>query len=206
MSVRTRIHCLLLAIVIALPMCALAAEKERAPSEGPAEGQGAVTGTAGVTCYESADYLIVGKETPGEVGTDFLIKYKKHPGEKPPCTYAPGEGSFEIKNEWAEYFDGLKGDLLILDSTTGPGPSGLVIWDLKKRKKVYEGSWSDAEESRDNSLVFWTETGEATPENCPQLGEWTSLGMGGAIETKVILDLSTFRLSSTGETRCSERQ
>jgi hypothetical protein len=74
--------------------------------------------------------------------------------------YLPGQGDFEIRNEWAEYFAGLKGDLLILDSTTGPGPSGLTIWDLKKRKKVYEGSWSDPEESKDDSLVYWTETGE----------------------------------------------
>jgi len=203
---KRKTHYLLLAVVIALPMCAAAAEKERAAGEGPSDAQAAAIGEARITCYESADYLIVGKETWGEVGTDFLVKYKKHPGEKATCTYDPGKGSFEIKNEWAEYFAGLKGDLLILDSTTGPGPSGLVIWDLKKREKVYEGSWSGAEESQDNSLVFWTETGEATPENCPQLGEWTSLGLGGAIETKVILDLSTFRLSSTGETRCSPRQ
>ena len=84
--------------------------------------------------------------------------------------------------------------------------SGLVIWDLKKRKKVYEDSWSDWEGFQDHSLVYWTETGEATPDNCPELEEWTSNGLGGAIETKVILDLSSFRLSRTEETRCSPRQ
>jgi len=203
---KRKIDCLLLAIIIAWPMCGTSAERERAPGEGHANGQSAAINAAGVTCYESADYLIVGKEHSGELGTDFLVKYKKRRGEKPTCTYAPGEGDFEIRNEWAEYFAGLKDDLLILDSTTGPGPSGLVIWDLKKRKKVYQDSWSDPEEIKDHSLVYWTETGEATPDNCPELKEWTSQGLGGAIETKVILDLSSFRLTRTQQTRCSPRQ
>ncbi len=119
--------------------------------------------------------------------------------------YILGNNDFEIKNEWAEYFAGLNGDLLILDSTTGPGPSGLTIWDLKKRKKVYEGSWSDPEESKNDSLVYWTETGEATDNNCPELEKWKSDGLEAAIETKVILNLSNFKISKTRETRCSPR-
>jgi hypothetical protein len=159
-----------------------------------------------ITCHESSKYLVVAKETKNELGTDFLIKRKSEPDEKLSCDYSLGNGDFEIKNEWAEYFAALKGDLLILDSTTGPGPSGLIIWNLEKRKKVFEGTWSNPEKIRDNSLVYWLETGKATEDNCPGLKEWRQHGLGGAIETRVILNLSDFTISRAEETRCSPRQ
>lgn len=159
-----------------------------------------------IDCYESPQYFVIAKEVQGKTGSDLLIKYKSNSSVKFTCHYLPGQGDFEIRNEWAEYFAGLKGDLLILDSTTGPGPSGLTIWDLKKRKKVYEGSWSDPEESRNDSLVYWAETGEATDHNCPELKQWKSDGLEAAIETKIVLKLSNFKISKTKETRCSPRQ
>ncbi len=159
-----------------------------------------------IKCYESPEFLVIAKEVRGKAGTDFLIKYKSNPDEKIPCTYVSENNDFEIPNEWAEYFAGLKGNLLFLDSTTGPGPSGFTIWNLKKRKKVYEGTWSDPEEFKDESLVFWLETGDANDDNCPEIKEWKSHGLKGAIETKVILDLTDFKLSKTSEKRCSPRQ
>ncbi len=83
-----------------------------------------------VQCYHSPRYLVVGKDLQTKGGTDFLIKYKAEPDEKPACRYVVEDGDFEIKNEWAEYFAALTGNLLLLDSSTGPGPSGLTIWDL----------------------------------------------------------------------------
>lgn len=123
-----------------------------------------------------------------------------------PCHYIFDKDYFEIKNEWAEYYAGLKNHFLILDSSTGPGPSGLTIWDLKKRKKVYEGSWSDPEDSQDDSLVYWMETGEANDKNCPEFQDWQAHGLEAAIETKVILHLSNLEISKTHLTRCSPRQ
>lgn len=90
-------------------------------------------------CHESQEYFIIEKELAGEIDTDFLIKYKANPETKFKCSYVPRAGDLEIKNEWAEYFFELKNDLLILDSTTGPGPSGLVIWDLAKKKRAFTG-------------------------------------------------------------------
>ena len=88
-----------------------------------------------INCYESPKYLVIAKEVQGRTGTDFLIKYKSRPDQKLSCNYIFGNNDFEIKNEWAEYFAGLKGDLLILDSTTGPGPSGLINLGFKKAEK-----------------------------------------------------------------------
>jgi len=149
---------------------------------------------------------VVAKDLEGKGGMDILVKYKSKVDEKLLCRYVVENKDFEIKNEWVEYFAGLTGDFLILDNATGPGPSGLTIWDLKKRKKVYEGSWEGPVEIKDDSIIYWIETGEAIDDNCPERAKWESHGLGAAIETKVILDLSDFRVSKTKETRCSPRQ
>ena len=164
------------------------------------------TDTNKVRCYQSTHYLVVAKDLEQKGGTDFLIKYEPDAKAKLPCSYIVADNDFEIKNEWAEYFAGLTGDSLILDSTTGPGPSGLTIWDLRKRKKVYEGLWAGPTQIKDDSIIYWKETEEATGDNCPELHQWKSHGLGAAIETKVILDLSDFRISKTKERRCSPRQ
>lgn len=186
---------------VACPVHAMAAENANSlnkpivsPKANPAQ------------CYQSPKYLVVAKDAETGVGTDFLIKYKLTADEKLPCSYVFGNNDFEIKNEWAEYFAGLTDHLLILDSTTGPGPSGLTIWDLNKRKKVYKGAWSDPGDMTDASITYWAETGEATNVNCPERVEWESGGLGAAIETKVILNLVDFSVAKTKETRCDPRQ
>ena len=209
MKMNSKIMYPLLAMLLHLficPVLAIAAGKAHINDDNFVDEQIGTTQSNGITCYQSAKYLVVAREVQGQVGTDFLIKYKSNPREKLECSYVHGKEDFEIKNEWAEYFAGLMHDLLILDSTTGPGPSGLIIWDLVKRKKVYEGSWSGAEEANDDRLVFWTETGEATAGNCPELEKWKSQGLDGAIETKVILNLTNFQITETQQTRCSPRQ
>ena len=206
---RSKIIYLVSAVVIAIatyPTCITAAEKQQWKGDSFFNKQSVTIGSDQINCYESAKYFIVAKEVKERAGTDFLVKYKFHLKDKFICNYNPVNRDCEIKNEWAEYFAGLKNDLLVLDSTTGPGPSGLIIWDLTKCKKVYEGSWSDAEESGDDSLVYWMETGQATHANCPELETWQSQGLEAAIETKVILNLSNFRITKTDQTRCSSRQ
>ena len=206
MNINSRIRCFQFYMVLTFilcPLCVIAAENNYIKGDSPPDSQ---SESLTITCYESPKYFIIAKQTRGKAGTDFLIKYKSRQDKTWSCDYTFGNNDFEIRNEWAEYFAGLNNDLLILDSTTGPGPSGLIIWDLAQRKKVYEGSWSDPEESEGNFLVYWIETGEATDDNCPELKDWRSHGLGGAIETKVMLNLSNFRITKTEERRCRPRQ
>lgn len=186
--------------------CVVAAEIKHKKAENRLDEQIVAAALTQINCYESPKYLIISKEVQGRTGSDILVKYRHRPEEKFACNYIIGKNDFEVRNEWAEYFAGLKDDFLILDSTTGPGPSGLTIWDLTKRKKVYEGSWSDPEEIKNDSLTYWMETGEASDNDCPELKDWTSKGLGAAIETKVILNLSSLKISRTQEMRCSPRQ
>ena len=79
-----------------------------------------------IFCNDSADYFIITKEIPGWVGSDILVKYKASAGQSFDCAYIAEDGDFEIKNEDAEYFLGVKGDHLLIDSGTSPSPRGLM--------------------------------------------------------------------------------
>jgi hypothetical protein len=165
----------------------------------------AVTSEKKTICHESSDYLIVEGST-GEVGTHFLVKYKSGRNQPLACEYVIEPDDLEIRNEWAEYFLSLMGDLLILDSGTGPDPRGLIIWDLKKRKKVYTGTYSEEVKIDTEYMEFWLETGDANDENCPEGKEWKAGGLGAAIETWVRLNFSDFKIIKSSKTRCSPRQ
>jgi len=158
-----------------------------------------------IRCHQFPKYFIVERDVESNMGADILVKYRSGPEETQPCEYVIESGDFEIKNEWVQYFSGVKGDLLLLDSTTGPGPTPITIWDLEKQEKVYVGSWVDPV-YKDNGVLLWMETGAATKDNCPGHEEWESHGLFGVIETRVLLNLTDFKVTKTRETRCSARQ
>jgi len=116
-----------------------------------------------IRCYQSPRNFVVEQGRKDRVGNDFLIKFKAEADESLSCTYVLGNNGFQI-NEWAAYFSDLKDDLLIFECYTGPGPHLLSIWDLKKRQKVFEDSCSDAV-YRDDSILYWLETGNASQDN-----------------------------------------
>ena len=88
-----------------------------------------------IHCYQSPGYFVVAKEVEGRAGTDFLIKYKATTDEKPACAYVFGTNDFEIKNEWAKYFAGLKDNLLlsIAPQVQGRVVSSSGIWRSVRR-------------------------------------------------------------------------
>jgi hypothetical protein len=158
-----------------------------------------------VACHDSPRFLIAEREPTDRVGTDFLVKYKRKGAPAPVCDFVARPGDLAIPNDFAEYFFGVQGSILILDSGTGPDRRELIFWDLDKRKKVYSTGYADAD-LEDGHVDFWLETGEATDRNCPGKKEWQSHGLGAAIETRVRLSLKDFGLAKSAQTRCRPRQ
>jgi hypothetical protein len=161
----------------------------------------------GPKCYEYPKFYVIEAELTDSVGSDILVKFKKDDKEQMKCEYVVNKLDYEVKNEWAEYFFGISGNFMFLESSTGPDPRGLMIYDLVQRKKMYETSFSGPIVlEKDDKLLFWQETGEASKENCPDYEKIASGGLTAVIETKVILDLNNFTISATKETRCAARQ
>lgn len=154
------------------------------------------------TCHDSPRYRVV---TNSDEWPDFLVKALKDGQRKTPCVYSVEKNDFVIKNE-NESFLAFHGDLLLLDSGTGPDGRYLIIWNLANRKKVYEGDYSEPYEIKSDTITFWRESGEANNKNCPARKKWEKQGFGAAIETQVTLDLRDLHLTTSPRTRCNLRQ
>lgn len=160
---------------------------------------------ADVVCHASADYFVIERET-GAVGRDFLIKPRHVIHAIPACFYAAAPADFEIRNEAAEYFLALQGHYLILDSGTAPEPRGLIVWDLRQRRKIFAGTYASPFAIKPGHLEYWLESAAATDRNCPVRQQWATLGLGAAVETQVRLRLADAQILRSRRTRCSQRQ
>jgi hypothetical protein len=160
---------------------------------------------ADVVCHASADYFVIERET-GALGRDFLIKPRHVIHAIPACFYATAPADFEIRNEAAEYFLALQGHYLILDSGTAPEPRGLIVWDLRQRRKIFAGTYASPFAIKPGHLEYWLESAAATDRNCPARQQWATLGLGAAVETQVRLRLADAQILRSRRTRCSQRQ
>lgn len=196
------------------------ASSEGGMKAGLEDGQ-ASADVANDNCHISSDYVVVSKQIPDSVGSDILVKYRNAnsgvPGDMSgslnvgACDYAARSGDFEIKNQNVEYFDKLVGRYLVLDSGTGPDIRGIIVYDLNKKSKVYEGLKAGGKVAVSGAtLTYWEPQQQVavTAANCPKLGEYEKLGMGAGIQAKVTLTLGDDSMvqKEAGETECVMRQ
>ena len=163
--------------------------------------------TGEANCIDYDRYFVVTRDLHNEVGSDTLVKFKSAPADRLPCEYSVRSQDLEIKNEFAETFMGLHGDLLFLDSSTGPGTSGMTIYSLLTRKKVFETSYLGPIKVNGDDLALWqVEKDYATKEDCPDAERIAQQGLDPTVERKRILNLHTFTFSDTKDTRCGTEQ
>lgn len=156
------------------------------------------------TCYRYRSYTIISKTAKDSVGSDTLVKAAGDP--KTACKWDEKGALLLIKNVNAEYFFGLSGAFLFLDSGTAADARTFMIYDLGAKKKVFSSPYSGTPELKNGKLSFWSGNGAADKTNCPDYGTWTANGLSAVIETESLLDLSTMKVVPTGKTRCSARQ
>jgi hypothetical protein len=160
-----------------------------------------------VSCIDYEKYFVVSRELHNEVGSDTLVKFKSAPDERVACEYSVRSQDLEIKNEFAESFMGLHGDLLFLDSSTGPGTSGMTIYSLLTKKKAFETSYLGPIKLSGDKLTLWqVEKEYVTKAECPDAEKITQQGLDPTVERKRVLNLQTFVFSDTTETRCGTEQ
>ncbi|HET8575222.1 MAG TPA: hypothetical protein VFM02_03585 [Candidatus Paceibacterota bacterium] len=165
------------------------------------------TGADGAECYQNAQYFVVSKPHGDFPGNDILIKSKRT-GENVSCEYVKESGDFEISHsDEADSVLALTGHFLILDSGTAPDPRGLSVYDLQNDQKTYTGKYSKPVQVSSGSLTFWEPTdAEPTEENCPDLKQYQTNGLGAEIEKQVSLSLNTLAKDDLGPERCQAVQ
>lgn len=163
-----------------------------------------------VECYQNQKYFVALKDGQSE-DSRILVKLKNNQNSYNDCSYNLEKSDFEIK-EWITMILNLDNNFLLTDTGTAPGIRGLSVYDLDKKTKIYDGSYSGGGnppvEILDNNIIsFWEETKEKpTENNCPELKQNEENGLGSAIEEKVNLNLITLKKELLKEYRCSARQ
>jgi hypothetical protein len=175
-------------------------------SASPASAQQAIFDSAqvervnGSECHQYARYTVVARERNEEVGSDVFVRSSPHAS----CAADSLPGDYVFRNEWAEYFAGLRGDYLILDSGTGPDLRGLIVIDLASRRRVFEGGYVDlAPAPTPDALGVWQGYELAQPaRGCtPPTG-----GLLPGVDSLVWLNLRTGKTRFAGQVRCAQRQ
>ena len=156
--------------------------------------------TSRTKCYRHARYIVVERELVDRVGADLFIR----PRAAGRCDADSLAGDMVIRNEWAEYFAGLRGDVLILDSGTGPDIRGLIVIDLRTRRRLRETSYVELVAGPDTtSIGIWNGfyLDRPAPGCRPPIG-----GLEPGIDSLFTLDLRTGDVRYAGRTRCASRQ
>jgi hypothetical protein len=155
---------------------------------------------AGATCYRSARYIVVERQKPDRVGSDFFVR----PRDTNRCDADSLPGDYVLQDEWAAYYSGLQGDVLLLDSGTGPDLRTLILFDLRSRTRLAELSYVELVPGPEpGSVGLWDGfTLDEPPPGC-------TMPMGGlmpGVDSLFVVDVRSGRTSFGGRTRCAQRQ
>ena len=160
-------------------------------------------------CYVCNKYVIFTTETEDGVGEDIRIALRGRSSDaKQLCDDKSAKTYFIIKNDDSNFFFGLFEDYLFVDIGTGPEPRGLSVFDLSRKKKIYDASYNTPIKiSAGPALDFWMPLEKDLPKKqCPQAKKWEAQGLGFGFERRVILDLKTLKERTIGQPRCTPRQ
>ena len=154
----------------------------------------------GATCYMSARYIVVERQTADAVGSEFFIRLR----EAGRCDADSLPGDYVLRDEWAAYFSALHGDVLLLDSGTGPDFRTLILIDLAARQRSAELSYVELVPGPEPAVVGLWE-GFYLDEPLPGCALPTG-GLSPGVDSLFFVDVRSGRKGFGGRTRCAQRQ
>jgi hypothetical protein len=105
------------------------------------------------------------------------------------------------------YFNRVVGEYLVVTQTTGPGPEGLLAYNIVTGRKTCELLTHDMESWDGFFVRSWQPIDSAaTVKNCPELREWQNQGLSGQFERLYVGDIRTGEVKWLTEVRCIPTQ
>jgi hypothetical protein len=157
-----------------------------------------VTKSAGSVCYRHARYIVV-QRAAKEVGSDLFVR----PVSSGRCDSDSLPGDFVWRNRDADYFLGLRGHLLFIDSGTGPDFRGLLMIDVRTRRRVLETDYVGDVVTGPDSLTVGVWHGYELAKPAPGC---TKTEMIPGVDSLFWVDLRSGATRFAHQTRCAERQ
>ena len=164
---------------------------------------GTETKTDTTQCFVFNQYVV--KTASGEdVGENISVYKRAGSTNANAGCKAKNALLFTIKNPDANYFIGLAGNYLFIDSGTGADVRGLEIYNLTTRKSVFSGDYHDSVKLLQDRFVMFDKISakKGILKNCKQAAEIKRNGSipGWVQDTK--LDLQTMKTTPVGALRC----
>jgi hypothetical protein len=154
----------------------------------------------GATCYVSPRYIVVECHREQQVGSDFFIR----PSQSGRCDADSLSGDFVLRDEWAAYFSAVQGNVLFIDSGTGPDIRYLILVDMAEQRRLAEMSYVDLIPGPD-SLTVGVWDGSELEEPLPGC-EMPPGGLIPGVDSLFYLDVRSGKRWFSGELRCAQRQ
>jgi len=154
-------------------------------------------------CFVFSKYIV--KTIQGEDTGEKIAVHKRRPRTtaESDCQTA-GEAYLDFTDSDNNFFYGLSGSLLFIDSGTSVESRGLEIYNLDSRKSIFNESYTnDPILTGGKFVLFDSLTDQKGPiRTCKEAAKWKRDGGGvGWVQGKK-LDLQTFKLTDVGSLRC----
>jgi hypothetical protein len=154
-------------------------------------------------CFVFDKYTI--KTISGEnVGEDIKV-YRRASSISADTACENGTAAYyTIKNADANYFAGLFGDYLFVDSGTGADGRGLEIFNLKSKKSIYSTEYYDELELQEGRFFIYDKLSKTNGalKNCREATQWKKDGFSIGWVRQAKLDLQTLKETPIGTVRC----
>jgi hypothetical protein len=154
----------------------------------------------GVQCHAHARHIIVEHQSENSLGSDLFAR----PYDTGRCDADSLPGDLVVRNEWAEYFSGVRGNVLVIDSGTGPDVREVIMIDLRTRRRLLQRSYLDLAPSTDSLAIgLWDGyyLDEPLPGCPPPIG-----GLLPGVDSLFMVNLRTGDVRFAGRTLCAVRQ
>jgi hypothetical protein len=153
-----------------------------------------------VRCFIHERTIVVERNLTEAVGADLFVRARAL-GR---CDADSLRGDLVLRNDWAQYFMGIRGHVLFIDSGTGPDIRELRLVDIRDRRRILDIDYVDLEPGPDSSGIgIWRgyELGQTAPGCPPPAG-----GLLPGIDSLFIANIRTGDIRFAERTRCAVRQ
>jgi hypothetical protein len=159
--------------------------------------------------YRYAHYCVFINDT-GQDGAECTIIFKSERfTDEDSVVLLKGDSSVFTFDYFGIWFLAMKEHDLLIDEGTGPGPRGLVIYDLAKSDTVLSTDYCDdlpVYIDHTSRLIFWNATWTATRATCPDYDKIEKEGLEPIMVEKCSFDLLGSSLKRLHEVRCVATQ
>jgi hypothetical protein len=152
-------------------------------------------------CYVFENYTV--KTTTSEAVGEQIAIYKRAAATTDYCN-TKARPYLAIENPDANYFIGLSGVFLFVDSGTSVESRGLEVFNLETKKSVYTTEYHDSVALENGKYVLYDKVSAKAGaiKTCRSAAKWKKEGfsIGWVQNTKI--DLQTLKESPAGAMRC----